>query len=51
MAGVTLARGCLLDHAAELQAFLDPDGEEALHVEISDAALARAAAVWRQPQP
>ena len=51
MAGATLARGCLLDHAAELQAFLDPDSEEALHVEISDAALARAAAVWRQPQP
>jgi hypothetical protein len=25
MAGATLARGCLLDHAAELQAFLDPD--------------------------
>jgi hypothetical protein len=51
MAGVTLARGCLLDHAAELQAFLDPDSEEALHVELSDAALARAAAVWRQPTP
>ena len=51
MAGATLARACLLDHAAELQAFLDPDSEEALHVEISDAALARAAAVWRQPQP
>ena len=51
LAGVTLARGCLLDHAAELQAFLDPDSEEALHVELSDAALARAATVWRQPQP
>ena len=51
MAGATLARGCLLDHAAELQAFLDPDSEEALHVEISDAALTRAAAGWRQAQP
>jgi hypothetical protein len=50
MAGATLARGCLLDHAAELQAFLDPDSEEALHVEISDAALTRAATVWRQPE-
>ena len=50
MTGATHARACLLDHAAELQAFLDPDSEEALHVEISDAALARAAAVWRQPQ-
>ena len=48
MAGATHPRACLLEHAAELQAFLDPDGEEALHVEISDAALARAAAVWRQ---
>ena len=51
MAGATHARACLLDHAAELQAFLDPDSDEALHVEISDAALTRAAAVWRQPQP
>ena len=50
MAGATHARACLLDHAAELQAFLDPDGEEALHVEVSDAALARAAAVWRGPE-
>ena len=50
MTGATHARACLLDHAAELQALLDPDSEEALHVEISDAALARAAAVWRQPQ-
>ena len=47
MAGAAHPRACLLDHAAELQAFLDPDGEEALHVELSDAALARAAAVWR----
>ena len=50
MAGATYARACLLDHAAELQAFLDPDSEEALHVKISDASLARAAGVWRQPQ-
>ena len=50
MAGATLARGCLLDHAAELQAFLDPDSAQALHVEISDAALTRAATVWRQPE-
>ena len=50
MAGATHARACLLDHAAELQAFLDPDDEEALHVEISDVALARAAAVWREPE-
>jgi hypothetical protein len=49
MAGETHARACLLDHAAELRAMLDPDGEEAISVEISDAALARAAAVWRQP--
>ena len=51
MAGATHPRACLVDHAAELQAFLDPDGEEALHVELSDAALARAATVWRQPEP
>ena len=51
MAGATHARACLLDHAAELQALLDPDSAEALHVEVSDAALARAATVWGQPQP
>ena len=51
MAGATHPRACLLEHAAELQAFLDPDGDESLHVELSDAALARAGTVWRQPQP
>jgi hypothetical protein len=50
MAGATLARACLLDHAAELRAMLDPDGEEAVSVEVSDAALERAAAVWRGPE-
>ena len=50
MAGATLARACLLDHAAELRAMLDPEGEEAVSVEVSDAALARAAAVWREPE-
>ena len=50
MAGETHARACLLDHAAELRGFLDPDGDEAVSVEVSEAALARAAAVWRQPE-
>ena len=50
MPGETHARACLLDHAAELRAMLDPDGEEAVSVEVSDAALARAAAVWRGPK-
>jgi hypothetical protein len=50
MPGETHARACLLDHAAELRAMLDPDGEEAISVEVSDAALARAAAVWREPE-
>ncbi|MGZ6670214.1 MAG: hypothetical protein ACXVH3_36775 [Solirubrobacteraceae bacterium] len=49
MAGETHARACLLDHAAELRAFLDPNGEEEVSVEISDAALAQAAAAWGQP--
>ena len=43
MAGATHARACLLEHAAELQAFLDPDDDEALHVELSEQ-RARAAA-------
>ena len=51
MPGATLARACLLEHATELQAFLDPDGDEALHVELSEQALARAEGVWRTPQP
>jgi hypothetical protein len=42
----THARACLLDHAAELRGMLDPDGEEAVSVEVSDAALAHAAGVW-----
>ena len=50
MPGETHARACLLDHAAQLRAMLDPDGEEAVSVEVSDAALARAAAVWRGPE-
>jgi len=50
MPGETHARACLLDHAAELRAMLDPDGDEAVSVEVSDAALARAAAVWREPE-
>ena len=44
MAGETHARACLLDHAAELQSTLAGDG--GVGVEIGDAALARAAAVW-----
>ena len=50
MPGETHARACLLDHAAELRAMLDPEGEDAVSVEVSDAALARAAAVWREPE-
>jgi hypothetical protein len=50
MPGETHARACLLDHAAQLRAMLDPAGEEAVSVEVSDAALARAAAVWRGPE-
>jgi hypothetical protein len=50
MAGATHARACLLDHAAELQAFLHDQGEEDVSVEIPDAALVRAAGVWRAPQ-
>jgi hypothetical protein len=46
MPGETHARACLLDHAAELRGMLDPDGEEAVSVEVSDAALAHAAGVW-----
>ena len=51
MPGATLARACLLEHVAELQAFLDPDGDQELHVELSEQALARAEGVWRAQQP
>ena len=51
MPGATLARACLLEHATELQTLLDPDGDEELHVELSEQALARAEGVWRTPQP
>ena len=46
MPGQTHARACLLDHAASLRRALD-DGSEEVSVEISDAALATAAGVWR----
>jgi hypothetical protein len=49
MAGQTHARACLLDHALELRDALDeliPDEE--VIVDVSDDALARAAAVWRE---
>ena len=51
MAGETHARACLLDHAAELQAFLQAAGEPNVSVDISEQALTRAAGVWRTPQP
>lgn len=51
MAGATHARACLLDHAAELQAFLQAAGEPNVSVEISEEALTRAAGVWREQQP
>ena len=31
-----------------LRALLDPDGDEALRVQVSDATLALAATLWRQ---
>jgi hypothetical protein len=51
MPGATLARACLLEHATELQALLDPDGDQALHVEVGEHALARAESVWGDPEP
>jgi hypothetical protein len=52
MPGETHARACLLDHAAELREAVDEllCGEE-VTVEVSDAALARAARVWSQQRP
>ena len=47
MPGETHARACLLDHAAALQRTLGVVEDEAVSVEISDAALAIAAGVWR----
>jgi len=51
MPGATLARACLLEHTTELQALIDPDGDQALHVELSEQALARAEGVWRAREP
>ena len=47
MPGQTHARACLLDHAAVLQRALGVAQEQAVSVEISDAALATATGVWR----
>ena len=47
MAGETHARACLLDHAAALQSALASTCSGRVGVTISDAALANAAAVWR----
>jgi hypothetical protein len=46
LGGVTLARGCLLDHAAELRATTQAAAGREIRVEIPDAALAQAADVW-----
>ena len=45
LGGVSLARGCLLDHAAELREAIQAAGRE-VRVEISDAALEQASSVW-----
>ena len=50
MPGETHARACLLDHAAELRDAVDELGE-AVTVEVSDAALDRAARVWSLQRP
>jgi hypothetical protein len=47
MAGETHARACLLDHAGALQTALSSTPSDRVRVAISDAALADAAAVWR----
>ncbi len=44
--GVTIARGCLLDHAAELRDAVQWAAEEEASVEIDDEALDRAAGLW-----
>jgi hypothetical protein len=48
MAGETHARACLLDHASVLQAALGSTQGRPVAVNISDAALAEAAAAWRE---
>ena len=48
MAGETHARACLLDHAAGLQSALASTCSGRVSVTITDAALAGAAAVWRE---
>jgi hypothetical protein len=45
LGGVSLARGCLLDHAAELREAIQAAGRE-VRVEISDATLQQASSVW-----
>ena len=44
--GITIARGCLLDHAAELQSAVEAATGEPAGVEIDDKALDRAARLW-----
>ena len=44
--GITIARGCLLDHAAELQSAVEAATGEPAGVEIDDQALDRAARLW-----
>ncbi len=46
--GQTVARGCLLDHAAELHALLAASGQ-AVRVNLPDSALATAERLWDSP--
>jgi hypothetical protein len=44
--GITIARGCLLDHAAELHSAVAAATGEPAGIEIDDQALDRAARLW-----
>lgn len=44
--GTTIARGCLLDHAAELRSAVEAATGETAGMEIDDQALDRAARLW-----
>ena len=47
--GLTHARTCLLDHAAELQTALAELTGEAVSVDVAPRALDQAATAWTQP--
>jgi hypothetical protein len=49
--GISHARACLLDHAAELRALLEELLQEPVTVEVPEESLQHASGVWGRPPP